>query len=437
MPTLGADMTEGTVTRWLVKPGDQVKRGDIVVEVETDKADMEVEIFESGVISELLVPEGECVPVGTVLAIVGASPGVVPQAPAPAPPVTPPPAPERAEPRLVPPAPRQRATPTARVLAQQLGIDIATLDGTGIEGTITRQDVEHAARRATPTPAAVPAPGRTLLVSPRARRMARELGIDLATVAGTGPQGSITAGDLGAAPRPPEVPAPPATAAAPEKRGPRRGPIAALMERSNRDIPHYYLGLDINMEHTLDWLRAENKKRPVTERLLYSVLLLKATALAAHEVPEVNGYFSDGEFRPSSEVNVGVAISLREGGLVAPALLNAAEKPLSQLMAELQDLVKRARGGRLRASEMSSSSITVTNLGELGVDFVYGVIYPPQVALVGFGKIVERPWAENGMLGVKPVITTTLAADHRASDGHRGGMFLTTINRLLQEPEHL
>jgi pyruvate dehydrogenase E2 component (dihydrolipoamide acetyltransferase) len=209
------------------------------------------------------------------------------------------------------------------------------------------------------------------------------------------------------------------------------------MERSNRDIPHYYLGLDINMEHTLDWLRAENKKRPVTERLLYSVLLLKATALAAHEVPEVNGYFSDGEFRPSNEVNVGVAISLREGGLVAPALLNAAEKPLSQLMAELQDLVKRARSGRLRASEMSSSSITVTNLGELGVDFVYGVIYPPQVALVGFGKIVERPWAENGMLGVKPVITTTLAADHRASDGHRGGMFLTTINRLLQEPEHL
>src|SRR5690606_2776153 len=146
--------------------------------------------------------------------------------------------------------------------------------------------------------------GRTLLVSPRARRMARELGIDLATVAGTGPQGSITAGDLGAAPRPPEVPAPPATAAAPAKRGPRPGPIAALMERSNRDIPHYYLGLDINMEHTLDWLRAENKKRPVTERLLYSVLLLKATALAAHEVPEVNGYFSDGEFRPSSEVNV-------------------------------------------------------------------------------------------------------------------------------------
>src|SRR5690606_18682742 len=143
---------------------------------------------------------------------------------------------------------------------------------------------------------------------------------------------------------------------------------------SNRDIPHYYLGLDINLERALDWLRAENKKRTVTERLLYSVLLLKATALAAHEVPEVNGHFSDGEFRPSSEVNVGVAISLREGGLVAPALLNVAEKPLSQLMAELQDLVKRARSGRLRASEMSSSSITVTNLGELGVDFVYGVI---------------------------------------------------------------
>jgi pyruvate dehydrogenase E2 component (dihydrolipoamide acetyltransferase) len=209
------------------------------------------------------------------------------------------------------------------------------------------------------------------------------------------------------------------------------------MERSNREIPHYYLGLDIDMTRALDWLKAENRQRPVTGRILHTALLLKATALAAHEVPEVNGYFVDGAFQPSPTVNLGVAISLRQGGLVAPAILDASAVALGDLMRQLQDLVARARAGRLRASEMSSGTITVTNLGEQGVGLVYGVIYPPQVALVGFGKVTERPWAENGMLGVRPVITSTLAADHRASDGHRGGKFLATIDKLLQEPEHL
>ena len=209
------------------------------------------------------------------------------------------------------------------------------------------------------------------------------------------------------------------------------------MERSNREIPHYYLGLDIDMSRALAWLREENRRRPVTERILYSALLLKATALAAHAVPEMNGYYNEGAFEPSTAVNLGVAISLRQGGLVAPAIMDASNKPLGDLMRELADLVKRARASRLRASEMASSTLTVTNLGELGVGFVYGVIYPPQVALVGFGKVIEKPWAEGGMLGVRPVITATVAADHRVSDGHRGGIFLATVNRLLQEPEHL
>jgi pyruvate dehydrogenase E2 component (dihydrolipoamide acetyltransferase) len=164
---------------------------------------------------------------------------------------------------------------------------------------------------------------------------------------------------------------------------------------------------------------------------------LKATAMAAHDVPEVNGYWVDGEFQPAREVNLGVAISIRSGGLVAPAIADAGNKPLAQVMLELTDLVQRARAGRLRASEMTSGTITVTNLGEQGVGYVFGVIYPPQVALVGFGRISERPWASNGMVGARPVITATLAADHRASDGHRGGRVLAAISRLLQEPEHL
>lgn len=437
MPSLGADMTEGTVTRWLVKPGDPVRRGDIVVEIETDKADMEVEIFQSGAVEKLLVPEGERVAVGTPLALIATGGAPVPAvAPAPAEvaPAAPPVA--RAPGSGAPAAPPLRATPTAKVLARELGIDLATTPGSGLGGAITRADVEHAAKRASPT---IPGPpARRLLVSPRARKLARDRGIDLATVTGTGPGGSVTAADLDRVVPPlPPVPPPAASTAGPAPRGQSRKPVAALMERANREIPHYYLGVDIDMSRALAWLREENRRRPVTERILYSALLLKATALAAHEVPEVNGHYTENGFEPSATVNLGVAISLRGGGLVAPAILDASNRPLGDLMLELAGLVKRSRAGRLRASEMSSSTLTVTNLGELGVDFVYGVIYPPQVALVGFGRVVEKPWAENGMLAVRPVITATLAADHRVSDGHRGGTFLATINRLLQEPEHL
>lgn len=440
MPSLGADMTEGTVTRWLVKPGDPVRRGDIVVEIETDKADMEVEIFETGTIEQILVPQGERVAVGTPLALVtpaGAA-AAVPAPPAPAPT----PAPAAGAPAPAPPG--ARATPTAKVLARELGIDLAAVPGTGVGGVVTRADVEHAAARRAPTPPpviAAPPPPRRLLVSPRARRIAQERGIDLATVQGTGPGGSITAADLDHLAPPAAPPMPPAAPAEPTpealKRIQSRKPISALMERANREIPHYYLGIDVDMSRALAWLREENRRRPVTDRILYSALLLKATAVAAHDVPEVNGHYTENGFEPSSTVNLGVAISLRAGGLVAPAILDASNKPLGDLMRDLADLVKRARAGRLRASEMASSTLTVTNLGELGVDFVYGVIYPPQVALVGFGRVVEKPWAEGGMLGARPVITATLAADHRVSDGHRGGVFVATINRLLQEPEHL
>lgn len=440
MPSLGADMTEGTVTRWLVKPGDQVRRGDIVVEIETDKADMEVEIFETGTIQTILVPQGERVAVGTPLAVVATAGAAVPT-PAAAPAREAPPAPAVA-PVLEPAAPGVRATPTAKVLARERGIDLAAIPGTGVGGVVTRADVEHAAVRQAPTPPPLPPvaapPPRRLLVSPRARRIAQERGIELATVKGSGPGGSITAADLDHL-APPSTPAPVEAAPAPEaaKRAQSRRPISSLMERANREIPHYYLGVDIDMSRALAWLREENRRRTVTDRILYSALLLKATALAAHDVPEMNGYYNEGGFEPSSTVNLGVAISLRQGGLVAPAIMDASNKPLGDLMRELADLVKRARAGRLRASEMASSTLTVTNLGEQGVDFVYGVIYPPQVALVGFGKVIDKPWAENGMLGVRPVITATVAADHRVSDGHRGGIFLAIVNRLLQEPEHL
>ena len=392
MPSLGADMEDGTVVEWRVHPGDSVKRGDIVALVETEKGLVEIEIFENGIIDRIVVPEGEKVPVGTVLALL--QPLTTGAATRPAP----------AAPAAVQPAPSAPAAPT-------------------------------------PVPAAPPPPpasGQRLLVSPLARRRAVELGVDLAVVAGTGMDGSITVADVErAAPSGGAAAKPAARATAADRQVAMRKAIAAAMARSKREIPHYYLGARIDMSRAMEWLAAENAQRPITKRLLYSALLVRAVALAIRDVPEMNGFWIDGAFKPSDGVHVGVAISLRAGGLVAPAIHDVDKMGLDEVMQRMLDLVQRARAGVVRSSEVSDATITVTNLGEQGVETVFGVIYPPQVALVGFGKLSEQPWAADGMVGARPVITASLAADHRASDGHRGGRFLAAIDHLLQEPSRL
>ncbi len=405
MPSLGADMDTGTLLEWYVKPGDAVKRGDIVALVDTSKAEIEIEIFEAGVIGELLVQEGERVPVGTVLAtVVPASGNGVPPPAAVAPPPaavapSPPPAPAAVAPA---PAPAAVAPPPPPP---------------------------------PPAPAPVSLEEHRLRVSPVARRAAAALGVDLQAVSGTGPAGAIRLADVEAVNGSQTPPSQEPRAA--DRQRAMREAIAALMARSKREIPHYYLELQIDFSRALDWLHETNLKREVTERLLPSALLMSAVAHAAAEMPEMNGFWVEGAFKAGSGVHLGVAISLRGGGLIAPALHDADKMTLEQLMAGTRDLVARARSGRLRSSEMSDPTITVTNLGERGVDLVHGVIYPPQVALVGFGGVRERPWADHGMLGVRPVVVATLAADHRAGDGHTGGRFLTLIEHRLQKPEEL
>jgi pyruvate dehydrogenase E2 component (dihydrolipoamide acetyltransferase) len=301
------------------------------------------------------------------------------------------------------PASRVRASPLARRLARELGVELARVTGSGTGGVITRADVERAAS-ARPAPAAGAPPAE-------------------APAAESAPAPAVA----GPPPREPERAA--------DRQAAMRQAIAAAMTRSNREIPHYYLATDIDLSRALVWLERENLGRPVAERLLPSALLLRAVALALRQVPELNGFWLDGAFRPSERVNLGVAISLRGGGLVAPAIHDADTLGIGALNAKLLDLVQRARTGRLRSSELTEATATVTQLGDLGAGSVFGLIYPPQVALVGFGKIAERPWAEGGMVGSRRVVTATLAADHRASDGHRGGMLLAAIDRLLQTPE--
>ncbi|WP_234020715.1 dihydrolipoamide acetyltransferase family protein [Streptomyces sp. 142MFCol3.1] len=292
--------------------------------------------------------------------------------------------------------------------------------------------------------------------TPYARRLARELGIDLTTVQGAGDDGAVRAADVHAAgrasaERPERKPAgarrrneqPHGHAAAPtdsageHRTDAMRRAIADLVVRSKREIPHYYLSTTIDFTAAEEWLRQFNRARTPTDRLVPAALLLKAAATAAREVPRLNGYWQKDQFVPGSAVNLGVAVSLRQGGLLAPVIHDADTLSPDGLMADLKDLVERARRGRLRGSDVSGATLTVTNLGDQGVETVFGVIHPPQVALVGFGAVVERPWARSGMLGVRPVVTATLAADHRATDGAVGARYLTAVGRLLQKPEEL
>jgi pyruvate dehydrogenase E2 component (dihydrolipoamide acetyltransferase) len=424
LPSLGADMDEAMLVAWLVGPGDLVEYGQVIAEVETDKGVIEIECWHDGRIEELLVQPGpEKLAVGTPLARVAVGAETAAETVPEAPPVAP-------SPRRPPRAPRQ-APPPIRHLAHKLGVDIEELEGTGADGSVTREDIEKAAARLETPPSKVqprPADGERVKASPRARAQAREMGFDLNDLAPTGPDGLIVERDLEGARAEPE---------AEDKMAAMRRAITRSMSRSKREIPHYYLATRIDMERALDWLEELNSDRPITKRILPAVLLLKAAAKAIRAVPDLNGHWVDDRFAFSERVHLGIAISLREGGLVAPAIHDADTLGLDEMMERLRDLVARARSWRLRGSEMSDPTITVTNLGDRGVDTAFPVIIPPQVAMVGFGKVVEEVVAVDGEAVVHSVVHATLAADHRVTDGHTGGLYLTELNQLLQKPEEL
>jgi pyruvate dehydrogenase E2 component (dihydrolipoamide acetyltransferase) len=299
-------------------------------------------------------------------------------------------------------------------------------------GTVLATVREDRPSSAAGVPAAPAPPPARVRISPAARRRAESLGVDVASLRGTGPDGAITIDDVERAP------AGKAAAPAPSDRQARlRQTIAAAMARAKREIPHFYLGTTIDLQRTTTWLADENSRRAVDERLLAGVLLVKAVALALRRVPELNALWSGERIVPSAAVHVGVAISLRGGGLVAPALHDTDQRSLDDLMRSFRDLVKRARAGSLRSSELSDPTFTVTSLGEQGVETVIPIIYPPQVAIVGFGRIVERPWSVGGSVVSRPVVNASLSADHRATDGHRAALLLAAMDRLLQEPEAL
>lgn len=382
LPSLGADMDEGTLLQWKVEPGEHIERGEVIAVVDTAKAAVDVECWHSGEVLELLVEPGSKIPVGTAMAM------------------------------LLEPGENREAAMAQRA-----------------------ETIPEVARQAPSVPEMCAAPpaqsggeAARVRISPAARKRAAELGIDPTSLTGSGPQGSITLQDIDAAA---------ARTLTVDRHMAMRQAIAAAMSRSKREIPHYYLSETMAFGSAAKWLQDYNAERPPEQRLLASVVLLKAVALALRDYPQLNGYWRDNAFQPTEGIHLGVAITLRRGGLVAPALRDVADRSLPDLMQALSDVVQRARAGSLRSSEMSDATLTVTQLGEQGVDSVFGVIYPPQVALVGVGRIAERPWVQAGALCVMPTVTLSLAADHRVSDGHYGARFLAEVHRLLQSPDSL
>jgi pyruvate dehydrogenase E2 component (dihydrolipoamide acetyltransferase) len=384
MPSLGADMESGFLREWRVKPGDHVKRGDIIAEVETQKGIIEIEVFDEGTVGELLIRIDDKVPVGTLMTHILTA--------------------DEATTTLQPPL---------QVLTEKEAVGVTEIKQT--EQKEKSPPVVHHIR-----------------ASPLAKKLAEEKGIDLSKVSGSGPDGAIGREDVEKAIGNQVAPAAHKTPVTENV----RMAVAAAMSKSNREIPHYYLQTKVDMRDALSWLSEANKQRAVKDRLLPAVLLIKAVAKALGDVPELNAWWDNGLQRKKS-IHIGFVVSLRTGGIIVPAIHDAEKKSLDELMNTLSDIIPRARALKLRSSELADSTITITNIGEGSVEAVYGVIYPPQVALVGFGGITEQPWAEKGMLDVRPVLTVSLSADHRATDGSAGSKFLMAVKNYLNQPEQL
>jgi pyruvate dehydrogenase E2 component (dihydrolipoamide acetyltransferase) len=449
MPQMGADMKEGTVLRWLKSEGDEVQRGETIAEIETDKANIEIEAFDSGVFRKVLVPEGETVEVGTVIAVIAApsddissyetgekrtsaapaseaaeaarpaqpppttaEPSSGAEAPAPSPAYgAPEPAPSTARaPARGETAPaatrvdgRNRASPVARRLAEELGIDLAQVRGSGPDGRIVRRDIEEAKARG-PTTAA---PQQAAAAPPTAAREAP------------------------ATPRTP-LPTPGSVTDVPLTR--MRQTIARRMAQSKRESPHYYLTVDVDMTEAVRMRAQINEGLGDGGRVSINDLLIQGSIRALQRHPNFNSWWVDEHLQVHGRINIGIAIAL-DDGLIAPAVLDCQAKPLTQISREARDLAERARSGAaLTADEYSAGTFTITNLGAFGVDSLIGIINPPQTAILGVGRVQERPVVLDGQVTARSMMTLALSADHRATDGAEGARFLATLKDLLEKP---
>jgi pyruvate dehydrogenase E2 component (dihydrolipoyllysine-residue acetyltransferase) len=433
MPQMGADMKEGTILKWIKNEGDQVARGEIIAEIETDKANVEIEAFDGGVFRKAVHQEGEVVPVGTIIAVIAAPeddiskyasaapPAAEPAspqtgaatatqaaapsaAPQPAAPVQPPPAPTPAPSAPAAAAPpsdgRTRASPVARRLAEDMGVDLTTVKGSGPDGRILRRDVEAAPRVTAPAVAPAPAPAAA----------------SAAPVFRPAPVGEDRVEDV------------------PLNR--MRQAVARRMQESKQQAPHYYLGAEIDMTEAVALRASLNKSLGDEGRLTINDIVILATAKALVQHPKFNAYWVEDHVQRHSRVNIGIAVAL-DDGLVAPAIIDVANKGLLQISREARDVAARARSGHLTPDEYTAGTFNISNIGGYGIEEIIAIITPPQVAVLAVGVAKEKPVVRDGEIVVRSMMIAYLAADHRATDGADGARFLASVRQYLENPSQM
>ncbi len=441
MPQMGFDMQEGTVVRWVKQEGDAVDRGEVVAEIETDKAVVELEAFASGVLRRIVVAEGTRVPVGQVIAVIATPGEELPDLP----PATAPPSPQSPVPSPEPPP------------------------SPPLQGDVPSPPPSPSPSPFTLPPSPSPSPSR-VRASPLARRLAEEMRIDLARLQGTGPGGRITRDDVlaaapsPAAPRPslvpsPESPVPHPSDQRPETRDPALSPmrqaIGRRMAQAKREIPHFYVSMDVDMGAAMALREQINAQlttyvpspspspapstlhpAPSQDRVSVNDLLLKACAMALTHHPQINAAWIEDRFQPNAGVTIGLAVALDEG-LIAPGIPDADHKTLVELARASRDLVERARGGVLKPQEYAGVTFSVSNLGMYGVDSFIAIVTPPQAAVLSVGRVLPRPVVRDGQIAVAQMMNMTVAADHRITDGAQVALFMGEVRDLLEHPLRL
>jgi pyruvate dehydrogenase E2 component (dihydrolipoamide acetyltransferase) len=416
MPKLSDTMEEGKILRWLKKEGDKVETGQTLAEVETDKATVEMEAYTNGTIRKLIAQEGDTIPIGAIIAVIGSPDEDISalvegaaggRAGTPAPAATPP-TPAPSAPARTPPAPARTTSAPAR-----------------------------ATRAPAPQPEGAPEEGRGLRASPLALRMAADAGIDVGTLQGTGPQGRIIKRDIEAALEQAKAPAaaaappaPPAGEVQEVELSSMRRTIAKRLVQSKAPVPHFYLTVDVRMERAWEAyqaLRAENYPVSLND------VIVKATASALRRHPEINASFAGDRVRQFTRVHIGMAVAI-EDGLITPVIRDADTKSLLDIAQETRELAERARARRLQPQEYTGGTFSISNLGMLGIEEFSAIINPPEAAILAVGAVREVPVADGGQVKVGRRMKLTLSVDHRVADGAQGARFLQTLTRMLENP---
>jgi len=409
MPKGSDTMTEGKVLKWLKNEGEQVDNGDALVEIETDKVDMEVESMASGVLRKVLVPAGETVPVGQMLAIIGKAEEDISSLVS---------ANGGAAAAKAPAAPKEAAAAPPQAAPQPVA----------------------AAPAPQPVAAAPVAEGGRILASPLARRIAREAGIDLAALQGSGPGGRIIRRDVESATAtgaPLRAPGPQLVAQGPEFRdeplSQMRKTIAQRLAQSLGPVPHFYLTIEVDMKKAKELRESANKMNPDL-KLTYNDIIVKACAVGLTQHPDVNASFTGNAIRYHNRIHLGIAVAIEGGGLITPVVRDCNRKTLQEISTESKDLIARARTRKLKPEEYTGGTFSVSNLGMMGIVEFSAIINPPEGAILAVGSVEEKPVVENGQITIGYRCRMTLSCDHRVVDGAIGARFLQSLQQILENP---